>query len=138
MTWVVDTCVIIDVLDNDREFGQASARLLDRLSSEGLALCPVSYAELAPAFLGDLHRQNEFLDGIGIQYAVPWSWQDTQTAHRVWDRHVHLLRQRKVLRRPVADMLIGAFAAGRRGLLTRNAADFRSAFPKLKIVDPTK
>jgi predicted nucleic acid-binding protein len=136
MTWVVDTCIVIDVLEDDPEFGQASARLLDKMSPDGLALCPVSYVELAPAFLGDSRRQNEFLDGIGIQYTLPWSWQDTQNAHKAWERHVNLYRQRNALRRPVADMLIGAFAAGRRGLLTRNAADFRPAFPALKIVEP--
>lgn len=136
MTWVVDTCVVIDVLEDDPEFGQASASLLDRMVSVGIALCPVSYVELAPAFLGDCRRQNEFLDAIGIQYAVPWSWQDTQHAHKAWERHVNLHRQREARRRPVADILIGAFAFGRHGLLTRNGADFRSAFPALRIIDP--
>ena len=137
MIWVVDTCIVIDVLDNDPEFGHASASLLDKMAADGLGLCPVSYVELAPAFLGDYRRQNEFLDGIGIQYAIPWSWQDTQAAHKAMERHINLYRQRKTLRRPVADMLIGAFAAGRQGLLTRNAADFRPAFPTLKIIEPT-
>jgi len=136
MIWVVDTCIVIDVLDNAPEFGRASALLLDRLAPEGLALCPVSYVELAPAFLGDSRRQNEFLDSIGIQYAIPWNWQDTQNAHKAWERHVTLYRQRKSLRRPVADILIGAFAADRRGLLTRNCADFRHSFPTLKIIEP--
>ena len=137
MSWVVDTCVVIDVLDHDPEFGRASASLLDKMAPEGMVLCPVSYVELAPAFLGDLRRQDEFLDGIGIQYAIPWSWQDTRNAHKAWERHVTLYRRRKVLRRPVADMLIGAFAVGRRGLLTRNTADFRLSFPTLKIFEPT-
>ena len=135
MIWVVDTCVVIDVLENDPEFGQASATLLDRMAPEGIALCPVSYVELAPAFLGDQRRQNEFLNGIGIQYTISWSWQDTQNAHRAWERHINLYR-RKVLRRPVADMFIGAFAAERHGLLTRNTADFRLVFPTLKIINP--
>jgi predicted nucleic acid-binding protein len=138
MKWVADTCIVIDVLENDPDFGPASARLLDRMAPEGLVLCPISYVELAPAFLGDSRRQNEFLDGIGIQYAFPWEWQDTQHAHKAWDRHVNLYRKRQALRRPVADMLIGAFAMGRRGLLTRNAVDFRPAFPMLKIIEPTE
>jgi predicted nucleic acid-binding protein len=53
MSWVIDTCLIIDVLENDPSFGEPSARLIDRLSKDGLTLCPVSYVELAPAFLGD-------------------------------------------------------------------------------------
>ncbi len=138
MIWVVDTCIVIDVLENDPEFGRASALLLDRMAPEGIALCPVSYVELAPAFLGDSRRQNEFLDSIGIQYAIPWSWQDTQNAHKAWERHVAIHRQRKIHRRPVADILIGAFATGRQGLLTRNRADFRHAFPTLEIVEPQR
>ena len=136
MTWVADTCIVIDVLENDPEFGRASAALMDKMAPEGIALCPVSYTELAPAFLGDSRRQNEFLDSIGIQYAIPWGWQDTQYAHQAWERHINLYRQRKVLKRPVADILIGAFAVGRHGLLTRNPADFRRIFPKLKIIEP--
>ena len=58
MIWVVDTCIVIDVLENDPDFGRASAELLDKMAAEGIALCPVSYVELAPAFLGDSRRQN--------------------------------------------------------------------------------
>jgi hypothetical protein len=43
MIWVVDTCIVIDVLENDPAFGRASAALLDRMAPEGIALCPVSY-----------------------------------------------------------------------------------------------
>lgn len=52
MIWLVDTCIVIDVLESDLEFGHASALLLDKMASEGIALCPVSYVELVPAFLG--------------------------------------------------------------------------------------
>ena len=118
MIWVVDTCIVIDVLENDPEFGHASAELLDKMIADGIALCPVSYVELAPAFLGVSQRQNEFLDSIGIQYSLPWSWQDTQNAYKAWERHVDLYRQRKVLKRPVADISSAHFAIGRGGLLT--------------------
>ena len=53
MPWVVDTCLVIDVLDDDPDYGRASALLLDSKVSDGLVLCPISYVELAPAFLGD-------------------------------------------------------------------------------------
>ncbi len=136
MTWVVDTCVVLDVLEGDPEFGLASARLIDKLAGEGLSLCPVSYIELAPAFLGDKKRQNEFLSEIGIEYAQSWDWNDTQQAHKAWDRYVGRRRQDRITKRPVADILIGAFSSGRKGLLTRNEADFRDVFPSLPIVKP--
>ena len=138
MAWVVDTCLVIDVLENDPEFGRSSASLLDQLASEELVLCPISFVELAPAFLGDLTRQNDFLDNVGIQYSVPWEWQDTQNAHKAWTRYVNLRRERKADRRPVADVMIGAFAASRQGILTRNSKDFTRLFSSLKIRTPAR
>jgi predicted nucleic acid-binding protein len=138
MTWVVDTCLVIDVLEGDPEFGRPSAVLLDKMAGEGLCLCPVSYIELAPAFLGDAHRQNKFLSDIGIQHSTPWEWSDTQRAHKGWDHFVTLRRTRKLGRRPVADILIGAFALGRKGLLTRNTSDFKTIFPSLTTHSPLR
>ena len=136
MSWVVDTCLVIDVLENDAEFGEASARLIDSLASDGLLLCPVTYVELAPAFLGNMRRQNTFLDAIGICYDVPWDSTVTQLAYQAWQRHVALRRGHQMPRRPIADILIGTFAAARGGLLTRNPDDFRRIFPKLVIRTP--
>ena len=132
----MDTCVIIDVLEGDPEFGRDSARLLDKMAGEGLTVCPISYIELAPAFLGDGRRQNEFLSKIGVQYTVPWDWKDTQRAHKAWERYVNRRRDRQISKRPIADILIGSFAAGRKGLLTRNPDDFNLIFPSLKILPP--
>jgi predicted nucleic acid-binding protein len=136
MSWVIDTCLIIDVLENDPSFGEPSARLIDRLSKDGLTLCPVSYVELAPAFLGDRKRQNEFLSAIGLSYDEPWDWPATQLAHQAWHRQVAFRRENKTARRPVADVLIGAFAAVRTGLLTRNPDDFKRIFPALTVKTP--
>jgi len=36
MAWVVDTCVLIDVLEDDPEFGLVSAEALDAHLDEGL------------------------------------------------------------------------------------------------------
>jgi predicted nucleic acid-binding protein len=137
MAWVVDTCLVIDVLDDDPACGAASAGLLDTHADAGLVLCPVSYVELAPAFLGDPHRQREFLDKVGIQYLLCWDWIDTARAHTGWHTHVSRRRSREGGRRPVADVLIGAFALRFDGLLTRNAADFQALFPSLRLASPS-
>jgi predicted nucleic acid-binding protein len=136
MSWVVDTCLLIDVLEDDPVFFTPSATLLEKMKQDGLVLCPVSYVELAPAFMGDGHRQCDFLDAIGIDYACAWTWEDTQRAHKAWHRHVHLRRQHAMIKRPIADILIGAFAQGHQGLLTRNAGDFRTVFPALCVKTP--
>jgi predicted nucleic acid-binding protein len=134
--WVVDTCVMLDVFEHDPKFGQASAMLLDRLLSQGLAVSPVTMVELSPAFDGDLAVQKRFFDEAGIVYGEPWTAADTEAAHAAWNAFVAARRESRVGKRPVADILIGAFAANRSGLITRNAADFTRWFPRLKVRQP--
>jgi len=136
MTWVVDTCVVLDVLEADPEFGRASAGLLQRLLRQGLAVSPVTMVELSAAFGGDLLEQKRFLDQAGIGYGEGWTAADTEGAHSAWNSYVRSKRAGNAPKRPIADILIGAFAASRQGLVTRNAADFRRLFPKLTLRQP--
>ena len=136
MAWVVDTSVLIDILEDDPSFGEASARFLDSHLTDGLVVCPVTYAELAPAFRGNLTLQDEFLDGIGVDCREDWVWQDTLKAHAAWHAHVQRRRAGQAARRPLADILIGSFAVRFQGLITRNPDDFRTAFPSLELQVP--
>ena len=136
MIWVVDTCVVIDLLVNDREFGERSGTLLEARWAEGLGICPVTQVELAPAFEGSMVEQKRFLDLAGIDYDQNWGVGDTMAAHQAWYSHVLSRRAGLLSKRPIADVLIGAFASSRRGLITRNARDFRQNFPDLEILEP--
>ena len=136
MAWVVDTCLLIDVAEADPSFGVASAALIDSKRTDGLTVCPVTYAELAPVFNGDPATQNEFLFNLGVTWPETWTLADTAAAHEAWHRYVTGKRAGKIPKRPVADVLIGAFASRFDGILTRNEADFRPVFPTLKIVAP--
>ena len=136
MAWVVDTCVLIDVAEADPTFGVASAKLLDLKRSEGLTVCPVTYVELAPVFNGDQVAQEEFLFNLGLNWPEAWTQSDTEEAHRAWHRYVAVRRAAKIPKRPLADILIGAFASRCDGILTRNESDFRTVFPNLVIAVP--
>jgi len=136
VTWVVDTSVLIDVLEADPEFGESSAGLLEALLDEGLTVCPVTYAELAPAFEGSRSLQEEFLRGVGVSFSDGWTHQDTHAAFEAWHAHVRRRRSGDGPRRPIADILIGSFARRFQGLVTRNGEDFRTAFPGLEMRDP--
>ncbi len=133
MAWVVDTCVVIDVFENDPGHGLASARLLESLRTHSLVISPVTFVELSPAFGGDLVEQNRFLELAGIGSGQDWTAADTEAAHAAWSRHVTVRRAGRAVRRPVADILIGAFASRFQGLVTRNQRDFRPWFPRLAI-----
>ncbi len=136
MTWVVDTCIVIDILENDPSFGLRSATLLEAKLGEGLSICPVTFVELAPTFGGNGNEQETFLRQAGIGFRDSWTTADTRTAHLAWHLHIAARRSGVLPKRPIADVLIGAYATNRRGLITRNAADFRRNFPDLQILEP--
>ena len=134
--WVVDTCIVLDVLENDPIFGRSSAELLQKLLSQGLTISPVTMVELSVAFSGDLAEQKRFLDQAGISYQEPWTPADTEQAHAAWNSYIVAKRQARAAKRPIADILIGGFAVNRTGLVTRNPRDFSRWFPRLKLQEP--
>ena len=134
MSWVVDTCLLIDIADADPRFGSASSRFLAQKNARGLVISPVSFVELAPAFDGVLTAQEHFLANLGVGWTESWTWLDTQRAFDVWAAHIRT--PRRPHKRPIADVLIGAFAQRFDGLLTRHARDFHKLFPALRIETP--
>jgi predicted nucleic acid-binding protein len=136
MAWVVDTCVLLDVLEEHPKFGEISALTLDGLVEDGLTICPVTYAELAPAFDGNSSLQDEFLGGVGVDFRQDWIWDDTLRAHEAWSVFIRRKRAGLVPKKPIADVLIGAFASRYQGLITRNPTDFVSIFPVLPLQVP--
>jgi hypothetical protein len=134
--WVVDTCLLIDVAEGDPQFGKGSARLLDRRRSAELLVAPVSYVELAPLFNGVIEAQNGFLESIGVHWTHSWTWPDTVTAYDAWHHCIHRRHRDRISKRPIADILIGAFAMRFDGLLTRNIKDFGGLFPDLRLEQP--
>ena len=133
---VVDTCVIVDISDRDPVFGERSAHTLEEYADDGLLIAPVSFVELAPAFLGDVNREKQFLFELGIDLPNGFDTSDIPLAHAAWYRHIQKKRQGKSPRRPIADVLIGALAQANDGLITRNAKDFKALFPNLNIIVP--
>lgn len=133
---VVDTCVILDVLERDPVFGDASAETIEQYADGGLIISPLTYVELSPAFLGDEARERNFLFEIGIDLPPGFGEDDLSLAHAAWNRQIQRKRSGKVVRRPVADVMIGALALANDGLITRNVSDFRILFPRLNIVTP--
>jgi uncharacterized protein with PIN domain len=63
---VVDTCILIDIADDDPEFAEGSVECVASRLEEGLVISPVSYVELAPVFDGSRRLLDQFLAGLGI------------------------------------------------------------------------
>ena len=134
--WVVDTCVIIDVLSGDGAFSAKSANAIDAKRAEGLLVAPITYVELAPSFLGDVTKQDKVLSDLGIELDFAGNRDSVLAAHKAWYEHVLRKRLGEIAKRPIADILIGAYATQKGGLITRNEADFKALYPDLTIFNP--
>ncbi len=136
MAWIVDTCVLLDIGLDDPRFASGSERLLNAKLADGLLVCPMTIVELAPAFSGNIEALEEFLFQLGIGHQEDWTAADTTSSCQAWTRHVQKRRKNQVGKRPITDVLIGAFALRHQGLLTRNTDDFRRLFPTLHLITP--
>lgn len=137
MTWVVDTCIILDILDRHAEFAQSSSLAIQSKLDEVLTIAPITYVELAPAFNGDVLEQNAFLDAIWIQRDFEGCKDAVLAAHKAWYEHIMRKRVGTEKKRPIADIMIGAYAMQKGGLITRNETDFRTLYPDLTIFNPS-
>jgi predicted nucleic acid-binding protein len=124
MAWVVDTSVLLDIHTGDPAFSHLSAACLARCSGDGLLVCPVTYVEMAPAFAGNMDLEDLFLQQLGVEWPTPWTILDTRAAHTLWNDHVTRKRAGHAGKRPIADVLIEAFAQRFQGLITRNPNHF--------------
>jgi len=137
MVWVVDTCVLLDILDEIPPFAELAAETLDRKAEDGvLTIAPITYVELAPAFNGDREMQDLFLSRVGVNIDFGGTEAAVFTAHKAWYEHVMRKRAGTEKKRPIADIMIGAYAMQKGGLITRNEADFRALYPNLTIFNP--
>ena len=130
MAWVVD------LVTGDPLFEPASTACLQAHLSDGLVTSPVTFVELGPSFSGDDAAAEAFLKSSHIGTSEFWSPADTLLAHRLWHQYQVRRRQQLVVKRPVADVLIAAFAGRFQGIITRNASDFRSILPTLGEIEP--
>jgi predicted nucleic acid-binding protein len=103
--WVIDTCIVLDILENDPEFGRASAQLLQKLLPQGLSISPITTVELSVVFSGDIIEQKYFLDQAGISYVEAWTAADIERACTAWNFYIVAKRQAQTPKRPVADIL---------------------------------
>ena len=133
---VVDTCILIDIADDDPQFGLPSAQCLSTYLPGGLVISPISYVELAPVFEGSARILETFLHGLGVTYDQGFGRVDRATAFSAWAGYVSRKRAGQAGRPPVADALIGAMAMRHAGLITRNGGEFLAFFPELAIVTP--
>ena len=130
---LVDTNVIIDLLDRKSEWADWAAAMLTDASERGaLVINPIIYAEVSVEY-DDIDEVEDALpDEYFVRAALPW--EAAFLAGKCFEKY----RRRGGLKRsPLPDFYIGAHAAVTgMTLLTRDARRYRTYFPKLRIIAP--
>lgn len=130
---LVDTNVLIDVLEDDPEWAEWSLRQLRyRAQLTPLAINPVIYAELSIAFSCMECLDESLLTMQLRQLEIPRP--ALFLAGKAFDRYQ---QQGGTKSDVLADFFIGAHAAvARLPLLTRDIRRYRNYFPTVKLIAP--
>lgn len=130
---LVDSCILIDVLANDPTWADWSLEQLSRWGAVGpLVINPIILAEVSPRF----ERASDLESALSalplVRQALPWD------AAFLAGQAFKVYRQSQGSKSsPMPDFYIGAHALVENlQLLTRDAARYRSYFPKLALVAP--
>jgi predicted nucleic acid-binding protein len=134
----LDTNVIIDLASGETSSAEAALRAIESAAKVGgVVICGAVYGELCASLAIPVDEVNGVLasSGITIDADIPLEvWADAGTAFRA-----HALRCKKsgaaAPRRILTDFIIGAHACVAGSLVTRDAAFYRRAFPKLRVVE---
>jgi len=130
---LVDSNVLIDVLTEDPTWYAWSSSALEQAAEESvLFINPLIYAEVAVGF----SRVEDLDEALPEAYLVrlPLPWDAAFLAAHCFRRY---RRNGGARRSPLPDFYVGSHAAvsGLR-LLTRDAARYRTYFPKLQLISP--
>jgi predicted nucleic acid-binding protein len=133
MTTLVDANVLLDIITEDERWMAWSADALTTAAAQGeLAINPIVYAEVSLGYdtIEALDAALEPLTRLPLPYDAGF------LAARCYRRYRKAGGTR---RSPLPDFYIGAHAAieGHR-LLTRDGARYRSYFPHLQIISPSR
>ncbi|MDD3517172.1 MAG: PIN domain-containing protein [Chromatiales bacterium] len=130
---IVDTNVLVDVLEDDPEWGEWSVgRMRDLARVHELVINPVIYAELSLAFdaVEDLDAAIADLDLGVIELPRP-------ALFLAGKAFVRYRRLGGIKSNVLADFFIGAHAAvAGCPILTRDPRRYRSYFPSLRLIVP--
>ena len=133
MATLVDSNVLLDILDEDEEWMDWSASMLADAARQGpLVINQLIFAETSVT-LDTVEELEEALPAsYFVREALPW-----EAAFLAGKAFAAYRRRGGTRRSPLPDFYIGAHAAvGGHTLLTRDPRRYQSYFPRLRIVAP--
>ena len=130
---LVDSNVLLDVLEEDKQwYGWSSEHLAACAEHSALAVNPMIYAEVSIGF-SRIEELEEVLPADTFErHPLPW-----EAAFLAGKSFLAYRRAGGNRRAPLPDFFIGAHAlVTGMALLTRDAARYRTYFPRLKLIAP--
>jgi predicted nucleic acid-binding protein len=130
---LVDSNVLLDVLEDDPTWGEwSAARLAEAAERLPLIINPVIYAEVSIGF-ARIEELEEILSmALFVRQQIPW-----EAAFLAGKCFVRYRRQGGIRNSPLPDFFIGAHAAvAGLTLLTRDVARYRTYFPTVRLIAP--
>lgn len=130
---LVDSCILIDVLANDPQWADWSIDRLDQCGQQApLIINPLILAEISPRFERAADLEAALATLPLVREALPWD------AAFLAGQAFKVYRQAAGAKSsPMPDFYIGAHAlVNGLQLLTRDAARYKSYFPRLQMVTP--
>lgn len=130
---LVDTNVLLDLLDADSEWHDWSAWMLSRWGSRSaLAINPIIFAEVSAGFASIEEVEEALPKAYFRREPLPWD-----AAFLAGQAFIRYRRRGGSKPTPLPDFYIGAHAAvAKYTLLTRDARRYRYYFPKLRVLAP--
>jgi predicted nucleic acid-binding protein len=130
---LVDSNVLLDVIEDEDEWTDWSASMLRQAAEQGpLVINPIVYAEICFGYDTIERLEHALPSEFCRREALPWA-----AAFLASRAFIAYRRRGGVRRSPLPDFYIGAHAAiAGYTLLTRDPKRYRTYFPKLRIIAP--
>ncbi len=130
---LVDSNVILDIMEEDPVwFAWSSEHLTKCADTSILAINPVIYAEISIGFKRVEELEEALPPDMFERHQLPW-----EAAFLAGKCFLAYRRAGGIRRSPLPDFFIGAHASVQgMSLLTRDAARYRTYFPKLLLIAP--
>jgi|ERR1700730_1004052 predicted nucleic acid-binding protein len=130
---LVDTNVLLDVLENDPKWAAWSQERLDAASvTDTLAINPIIYSELSMAFARIEELETVIAEGSLAVESIP-----REALFLAGKVFLNYRRSRGTKQGVLPDFFIGAHAAVMQWpILTRDVGRFRTHFPTVSLITP--
>jgi hypothetical protein len=130
---LVDTCVILDIVERDPRWLNWSLGALEKTATEGaLFINPIIYAELSIGY----HTIEE-TERVAVAFGFRWLELPREALFLAGKAFLRYRRQRGVKTTALPNFFIGAHAAVTGiPLLTRDTRRVRHHFPTVRLISP--